>query len=117
MSTKSTRFARAAVVSLWGVAMLVGASARAKGGEAYETRPGSPRFLRRFGPAGGWHPDSGGLWHWWNPHCYPRCGGPDDYCRKPPPNVCWPSYPPYYIWAPQSPDGPCPGCVRAPASR
>ena len=61
---------------------------------------GCQNFLQRMSPAGGWHPDAGGLWHWWNPCCFPRCGGPDDYCRKPPPKVCWPPYPPYYVVVP-----------------
>lgn len=47
-------------------------------------------------PVGGWHPYGGGLFHWWNPQCFPRCGNPDDYCRKPLPRTCWPPYPPYY---------------------
>ena len=63
--------------------------------------PGEPRqqhFLQRLHPVGGWNPYGGGLLHWWNPHCFPcQCGGPDDYCRKPLPRVCWPPYPPYYI--------------------
>jgi hypothetical protein len=59
--------------------------------------------LARFRPAGGWSPDGAGLIHWWNPRCFPRCGGPDDYCRKPTPAVCWPPYPPYYVLAPQGP--------------
>jgi hypothetical protein len=54
-----------------------------------------------FGPAGGWHPYGGGLLNWWPRHCFPRCGAPDNYCRKPLPNVCWPPYPPYYIWGPR----------------
>jgi hypothetical protein len=56
--------------------------------------------LRQLGPAGGWDPYGGGLLHWWPRHCFPQCGGPDDYCRKPLPPVCWPPYPPYFIWAP-----------------
>lgn len=65
-------------------------------------RGGPPQdcFLERLGPAGGWNPYGGGLLHWWPQHCFPRCGAPDDYCRKPLPCVCWPPYPPYYIWAP-----------------
>ncbi|HTU91494.1 MAG TPA: hypothetical protein VMF69_15535 [Gemmataceae bacterium] len=57
-------------------------------------------FLQRFSPVGGWHPYGGGLLHWWPHHCFPCRGGPDDYCRKPLPHVCWPPYPPYYIWGP-----------------
>ena len=48
-----------------------------------------------------WQPYDGGLLRWWNPCCFPRCGAPDDYCRKPLPNVCWPPYPPYYTAGPQ----------------
>jgi hypothetical protein len=65
-------------------------------------------FLKRLGPVGGWHPYGGGLLHWWSPTCFPRCGAPDDYCRKPLPPVCWPPYPCYYISGPPrgcSPDG------------
>ena len=62
--------------------------------------PGPRCFLQRLGPAGGWCPDGGGLLRWWNPHCFPRCGAPDDYCRKPFPGVCRPPYPSYYIWGP-----------------
>jgi hypothetical protein len=63
-----------------------------------ESRPVG--FLQRLGPVGGWDPYGGGLLHWWPRHCFPDCGGPDDYCRKPLPQVCWPPYPPYYIWGP-----------------
>jgi hypothetical protein len=65
-------------------------------------------ILQRFHPVGGWHPDGGGLLHWWPRHCFPCCGGPDDYCRKPLPRVCWPPYPPYYTWGP--PAVCCPSC-------
>src|SRR5439155_24759024 len=64
--------------------------------------PPQPSF-QRVRPVGGWDPYGGGLLHWWNPCCFPHRGAPDDYCRKPLPNVCWPPYPPYYIWAPSSP--------------
>jgi hypothetical protein len=63
-----------------------------------ETCP--PYFLQRLGPPGGWFPYGGGLLQWWPSQCFPRCGGPDDYCRKPLPQVCRPLYPPYYIWGP-----------------
>jgi hypothetical protein len=53
-------------------------------------------LLERFRPVGGWQPYGGGIFHWWTPHCFPRSHGPDDYCRKPIPNVCRPSYPPNY---------------------
>ena len=70
------------------------------GGEPRSSEPARPGFLQRLAPAGGWHPDGGGLLHWWDPHCFPPGGGPDDYCRKKPPDVCRPAYPPYYIWGP-----------------
>ena len=62
--------------------------------------PPQASFLKRLAPVGGWHPDGAGLLHWWPAHCFPCAGAPDDYCRKPPPRVCWPPYPSYYIWAP-----------------
>jgi hypothetical protein len=87
----------------WTLVLTVGTCGQAVGGERGRLDPDRQPFLQRFHPAGGWNPDGGGLLHWWNPHCFPRCGGPDDYCRKPPPNVCWPPYPPYYMWGtPQS---------------
>jgi hypothetical protein len=61
--------------------------------------PGRPGFLQRVAPAGGWCP-YGGFLCWWDRHCFPHCGGPDDYCRKRLPRVCWPPYPSYYIWGP-----------------
>jgi hypothetical protein len=64
------------------------------------SEPSRPCLLQQMAPVGGWHPYGGGLLHWWNPHCFPRGGAPDDYCRKPLPNVCWPPYPPYYTWGP-----------------
>ena len=90
----------------WALVLTLGACGRAIGGERGYPDPSRPHILQRSHPVGGWHPDGGGLLHWWNPHCFPRCGGPDDYCRKPLPCVCWPPYPPYFIWVP---DGCCPG--------
>jgi hypothetical protein len=88
--------------SPWTVALVLvlGACGPAIAGEHEAPDPGTPHFIRRMSPAGGWHPDDGGLWHWWNPHCFPCWSGPDDYCRKPPPKVCWPPYPPYYLRVP-----------------
>lgn len=60
--------------------------------------PPQGAFLKRLSPAGGWCPYGSGLIHWWPQHCFPCAGAPDDYCRKPLPRVCWPPYPPYYIW-------------------
>jgi len=90
------------------------ASGQGLGGEPTSCEPGQPCFLQRVGPVGGWFPYGGGLLHWWNPHCFPRCGGPDDYCRKTLPPVCWPSYPPWYVWCPSAPVVAVPdGCGRA----
>ena len=73
----------------------------ALGGEpAYDESP-QPHFVRRLRPTGGWNPYGGGVLHWWNPHCFPCQGAPDDYCRKPLPRVCWPAYQPYYTYGPQ----------------
>jgi hypothetical protein len=69
----------------------------AVGGEPPCWEPALACFLRQLAPAGGLFPYGGGLLHWWPEHCFPRCGAPDDYCRKPLPNVCWPPYPPCYI--------------------
>jgi hypothetical protein len=55
---------------------------------------GSP--LQSWHPTGGWLPYGGGLVKWWDPHCFPRGGCPDDYQRKPLPKVCCPQYPPFY---------------------
>ncbi len=86
----------------WAFAVVLGACGQSLAGEHGHPGPGRAHILRRIQPVGGWHPDGGGLWHWWDPHCFPRCGGPDDYCRKPAPKVCRPNYPPFYIWTPSS---------------
>ena len=71
------------------------------GGEGGESAPAPPRHIfQRARPVGGWNPYGGGVFHWWNPHCFPCQSAPDDYCRKPLPNVCWPAYPPYYTAGP-----------------
>jgi hypothetical protein len=78
--------------------------------EDHATTEGAACFLQRLGPVGGWNPYGGGLLRWWPPHCFPCGGAPDDYCRKPLPRVCWPPYPPYYIWGPPEicpPQGNC----------
>jgi hypothetical protein len=88
------------------------AGARAAGGE-YGCCPScQPCTPNQFGPAGGWNPYGGGLLHWWPRHCFPCCGGPDDYCRKPLPRVCWPGYPPFYILVPYDNCCPRPGIPR-----
>jgi hypothetical protein len=82
----------------------------ASGGEPPCSEPRPDCFVGQLGPAGGWFPYGGGLLHWWPRHCFPCGGAPDDYCRKPLPRVCWPPYPPYYIWGPPEvccPQGSC----------
>ena len=83
-------------------------------GPAKSGEPTPEGFLQRLGPAGGWHPYGGGLLCWWPRGCFPRCGGPDDYCRKSLPSACWPPYPPYFIWGP--PEICCPKGKCRPAS-
>jgi hypothetical protein len=85
----------------WLGALLL-ALAAVSSGPAEEPRACEPQgpFLQRILPAGGWHPYGGGLLSWWDRSCFPRCGAPDDYCRKPLPKVCWPPYPPYYTYGP-----------------
>jgi hypothetical protein len=88
------------------------AGGRAPGGEPQGCEPPEQDFLRRLHPVGGWHPYGGGLLHWWDPCCFPRGGTPDDYCRKPLPRVCWPPYPPFYVWGPVGSCGPRSPCAR-----
>jgi hypothetical protein len=80
--------------AIWAVALVAMARVPAIGGEAgpleYVAEAPRPHFFQRLQPAGGWDPDGRGLIHWWDPGCYPRWCGPDDYCRKPFPNVCRP---------------------------
>jgi hypothetical protein len=80
------------------IALLAGVPALAAEPQCGE--PARDCYVGRFRPVGGWSPYGSGLLHWWERCCFPRCGGPDDYCRKPLPRVCWKSYPPYYIWGP-----------------
>ena len=87
-------------ITMWASVLTVIAFGRALAGEpVYDDSP-QPHFLQRLHPAGGWNPYGGGVLHWWNPHCFPCEGAPDDYCRKPLPRVCWPPYSPYYTWGP-----------------
>ncbi len=74
-------------------------------------QPG-PGSQKQVGPAGGWFPYGGGLLGWWNPHCFPCGGAPDDYCRKELPNVCRPAYPPWYFWVSSPACCPQGGCCR-----
>jgi hypothetical protein len=105
--------------SVWVIALLLtpGAGGRGYAGDHDCCEPAEPCWLKRLGPVGGWHPYGGGLLHWWNPHCFPCGGAPDDYCRKPLPCACWPAYPPYFTWGPPEVCHPpaCPprGCDKA----
>jgi hypothetical protein len=82
------------------LAVVLSAAGRGPGAEPGCGEPSRDCSLKRLNPVGGWHPYGGGLLHWWNPCCFPRCGAPDDYCRKPLPKVCWPPHPPDYTWGP-----------------
>jgi hypothetical protein len=64
------------------------AGARAFGDDECPREARLPHCLQAFRPAGGCNPYGGGLFHWWDPQCFERPCGPDDYCRKPFPNVC-----------------------------
>ncbi len=77
------------LTGLWVLELVVMLSAPVNAGEHEYCPPPEGHFLHRIHPVGGWNP-GGGLLHWWNPHCFPRWCGPDDYCRKPPPDVCRP---------------------------
>jgi hypothetical protein len=93
---------------VWITALAVALVASASGlaAEPQCCEPSQDVFLKQVAPAGGWFPYGGGLLHWWNPGCFPRCGAPDDYCRKPLPPVCRPPYPCFYTWGP--PEISCP---------
>ena len=98
--------------SVWIGTLVVALAAvgRGSGAEPSCREPSPECGLKRWGPAGGWHPYGGGLLHWWPQHCFPCAGAPDDYCRKPLPRVCWPPYPPYYTWGPPRVSSPSGGC-------
>ena len=63
------------------------------GGPRTEGTHTSTHFLHRLGPVGGWNPDGGGLFHWWNRDCFVYSCTPDDYCRKPLPRLHCPPRP------------------------
>ncbi len=84
----------------WVLALALVTCATARAGDHAACPPPEPHFLTRLRPVGGWNP-GGGLLHWWDPHCFPRWCGPDDYCRKPFPNVCRP-----YCFSSGIPGGP-----------
>jgi hypothetical protein len=94
--------------STWIAPVLLGliAPALSHGGEPLCTEQPPTCSQWRLGPLGGLCPYGGGLLRWWPHDCFPHCGGPDDYSRKSLPCVCWPPYPPYYIWGP--PEACCP---------
>jgi hypothetical protein len=87
-------------VPMWAFLLTLIAVGQALGGEQKGCESCQDCFLLKMQPVGGWRPYGGGLLTWWNHQCSPRCGGPDDYCRKPLPRVCCPPYPSYYIWGP-----------------
>jgi hypothetical protein len=101
----------------WMMAIVVALSVGDPGwaGESCCAETSDGCFLKRLCPTGGWNPYGGGLLRWWNCNCFPCCGAPDDYVRKPLPKVCWPAYPPYYIAVPPDtcyPQGNC--CHNSP---
>jgi hypothetical protein len=95
---------------LGGIVVVLAAFGRGHAGEPQCCPPPADSFLQRLHPVGGWCPDGGGLLRWWPCHCFPRGGAPDDYCRKPPPKVCWPPYNSCFIFGPPEVCYPaCPG--------
>jgi hypothetical protein len=74
-------------------------------------------FLKWIGPAGGYNPDGGGLFHWWNPGCFPWCGGPDDYHRKPMVHYCWPAPPEPWVYPAVPPAGQAPSKDEKPKDK
>jgi hypothetical protein len=85
----------AAAIMCYLLTLAIGNSSR--GGEPAQLEPHPHQFRCRFAPAGGWNPYGGGLFHWWNPNCFPRPCGPDDYICKPLPRVCFQSLPPNHV--------------------
>jgi hypothetical protein len=91
------------------LALIVGGPAA--GGEPGCCEPPQQRFVHRLAPVGGWDPYGGGLLRWWDAHCFPRGGTPDDYCRKQLPRSCWPPYPCWYTWG--TPENGCPVSAKS----
>jgi hypothetical protein len=89
-------------LTLWAIVLAVMTHSQARAGGPGDSDAHRPHFLGRLRPVGGCNPDGRGLFHWWNPHCFPQSCGPDDYCRKPMPNVCRPSAPTYDRAFPQT---------------
>src|SRR5262249_184954 len=67
--------------------LLLFATSRTCAGEPVRGGWSRPRITHAFAPVGGWNP-GGGMFHWWNPCCFPQYCSPNDYCRKPFPNIC-----------------------------
>jgi hypothetical protein len=89
--------------SLLGITLIsVLGSAVAANAQSYPPpSPNQRSLIDRMAPRGGWFPDQGGLFCWM-PRCkFPNCWGPDTYCRKPAPQVCWPPYTPDYSFGRQ----------------
>jgi hypothetical protein len=80
-------------LTLCAIALALMTQTQARGGGPGDWETHRSHFFGRLRPVGGCNPDGRGLFHWWNPHCFPRSCGPDDYCRKPMPNVCRPVSP------------------------
>ena len=96
----------------WLCAIWFAGSIAAFAGEPKRNSCASPHGVERCQPVGGWFPYGGGLLSWWPGCCYPNCGAPNDYCRKPLPKVCWPPYSPDYTWTSDEPycSEPYPDC-------
>jgi len=91
------------------VAIVLLATTAAVSGEHIAHEPPRPHLLQRLHPSGGWNP-GGGLFHWWAPYCLPQACGPNDYCRKPFPNLCrYPIAPACAVPGPPQTPVPAPG--------
>jgi hypothetical protein len=104
-------------ITLGAIAVALMMPTQARAGEPGDAQAHKSHFLGRLRPVGGCNPDGRGLFHWWNPNCFPRSCGPDDYCRKPMPNVCRPwalSYAGAYPQPQTQPQPPVPAPVRLP---
>lgn len=86
---------RHAVLGAAVLALIAPTPAHAGDHVIYQTQ--RSHFLHKFHPEGGWNP-GGGLCHWWDACCLPQACGPNDYCRKPYPNLCrYPVAPPHVV--------------------
>jgi hypothetical protein len=97
------------------VVMLAATTVSSRAGDAPPCESDIAAWLGRVHPVGGWCPYGTGPIHWWNPHCFPCCKGPDDYCRKTLPCVCWPGYPGYFQYGPPNPCACRAGGCQAPS--